>query len=155
MRQEISQAFSEGTFTCLESILVVDQTSDGLSVGINVHGLLVAILGSPTMWQLSLTEAGGRAASQLLKGTLETGISSHTSFCWSRPLPVLPRSWGSPMEGVSVSQEASFPWVGCAFNPVCKSPVCHTQPPCSLWQLRKDVHAVSLQIKRSLCGLYH
>lgn len=30
----------------------------GLSVRINVHGVLVAVLGSLTIWHLSLTEAG-------------------------------------------------------------------------------------------------
>lgn len=127
-----------------------------MSVRINVHGVLVAVLGSPTIWWLSLTEAGGTAASQLLKAGLETNIFSHSLFCGSRSLPALPKYWGKAMEGVSVSQEASFPWAISAFGPICKNPVCHTQPPCSLWQPRKDVvHVVSLQIKRSLCGLYH
>lgn len=128
----------------------------GLSVWINVHGVLVAVLDSPTIWRLFLTEAGGTAASQFLKAGLETNIFSHSLFCGSRSLPVLPRCWGKAMVGVSVSQEASLPWASSTFVPICKSPVCHTQPPCSLWQLRKDVlHVVSLQIKRSLCGLYH
>lgn len=46
----------------------------GLSVGINVHGVLVAVLGSPTIWRLSLTEVGGTAASQFLKAGLGTNI---------------------------------------------------------------------------------
>lgn len=72
----------------------------GLSVRINVLGVLVAVLGSPTIWRLSLTEAGERAASQLLEAGLETNISLYSLSCGSRSLPVLP--------GVGVK-----PWMEC------------------------------------------
>lgn len=122
-----------------------------LSVGINAQGLLGTVLDSLTIWPLSLTGAGGRAARQFLKGTQETSVSSPASHCWSRSLPIPPRCWGRAMEGKS-----PVPVGGQCLCPICKSPVCHTQPPRALWQLRKEVvHVVSLQIKRSLCGFYH
>lgn len=50
----------------LEFMPVVGQTSDE-TVRVNVHGLMVAVLGSPTTWHCP-SEAGERGASPFLPG---------------------------------------------------------------------------------------
>lgn len=79
----------------LESMAVVSRSLMRLSVcetvGINVHGLLVNVLGSPVIWHCP-SQMQGREVP--VSFCLETSISCHVLFHWSRSLPVLPRHWG-------------------------------------------------------------
>lgn len=64
----------------LEFMPVVGQTSDE-TVRVNVHGLMVAVLGSPTAWHCSSQRQGREVPVRFCP---ETSISSHALFCWSR-----------------------------------------------------------------------
>lgn len=64
-------------FMRLEFMSVVGQTSDE-TVRVNVHGLMVAVLGSPTTWHRR------QEREVPVRFCPETSISSHALFRWSR-----------------------------------------------------------------------
>lgn len=70
------------------------------TVGINVHGLLLSVLGSPVIWHRPPQMQGRKVP---VSFCLETSTSCLPLFHRSRSLPVLPRRWGRATDGVSVS----------------------------------------------------
>lgn len=107
---------AEAFHSDLESVPVFGQTSGGTVSQDKCTWSPSGCLGLPNN-MAAVPHRGRRESCQFLKAGLKTNISSHSLFCGSKSLPVLPRYWGKAKKGVSTPQEASLSRASSAFGP--------------------------------------